>query len=196
MFYPFQEGHRGEYLDGIESGGKPATRTGATRFPHGLTLDMLNTQLVDQTGRKDSTGKSTTEDRCEFVIQTTDTHIFEFEVRRDDSRRGSSDDIMLDIFAGGQWLLPLLAVGYARHLPVPRILQLHVRTWILGPSDLGPIHNETHWRSIHSIEGVDSSYSRFHEDPVEVKDDRLDGLDGDPIEGLEQGWRVWYQHLK
>jgi hypothetical protein len=44
------------------------------------TLDMLNSKLLNQSWRKDTTRESSSENRGEFGIQTTDTHILEFKV--------------------------------------------------------------------------------------------------------------------
>ena len=58
------------------------------------TLDVLDTELVDETRREDTRCKSTTEDIAEFCVETTNTHVLEFEVGRDDSIRGSSTSVI------------------------------------------------------------------------------------------------------
>jgi hypothetical protein len=45
---------------------------------------MLNAQLVNKTSREDSTRKSSSENRSEFAIETTNTHILKLEIGLDD----------------------------------------------------------------------------------------------------------------
>jgi hypothetical protein len=49
-----------------------------------LTLHVLDTELLDQTWREDSTSECSSENGREFGIKTSDTHILEFEVRGQD----------------------------------------------------------------------------------------------------------------
>lgn len=48
---------------------------------------MGDTQLFHKTRRKNSTGECTSENRREFGIETTDTHVLELEVGCNDGRR-------------------------------------------------------------------------------------------------------------
>lgn len=45
-----------------------------------FTFYVLNTQFFDESRWEDARCESTTEDRAELGVQTTDTHILEFEV--------------------------------------------------------------------------------------------------------------------
>jgi hypothetical protein len=48
--------------------------------PIRLTLDVLDTELLNQTWREDSTSECSSENGREFSIETSNTHILEFEV--------------------------------------------------------------------------------------------------------------------
>jgi hypothetical protein len=48
--------------------------------PNRLTFDVLDTELLDQTWREDSTSEGSSENSREFSVKTSDTHILEFEV--------------------------------------------------------------------------------------------------------------------
>jgi hypothetical protein len=63
-------------------------------MPRLLTLDVLNTEFLDETGRKDSTGECSSEDGGELGIETSNTHIFELEVWGED-RIGRTTDYQL-----------------------------------------------------------------------------------------------------
>jgi hypothetical protein len=51
---------------------------------HILTLRVGDPKLFDESRRENSTGESSTEDRLEFSVETTDTHILKLEVGRND----------------------------------------------------------------------------------------------------------------
>jgi hypothetical protein len=50
----------------------------------GNTFHVLNTELLYHYGRENTRCKGTTEDIAKFRVKSTDTHIFELEVRRKD----------------------------------------------------------------------------------------------------------------
>jgi len=45
-----------------------------------LTFHVLDSKFVDKSRREHSGSKCTTEDIAEFAVQTTDAHVFEFEI--------------------------------------------------------------------------------------------------------------------
>jgi hypothetical protein len=51
-------------------------------------FDMLDAQLVDETGRKDTTSKGTAENIAELSVETADTHVAKLEIRVDDGVGG------------------------------------------------------------------------------------------------------------
>lgn len=63
----------------------------------GRTLDMLDAELLDESGWEDSRRESASEDGGELGVESTDTHVFELEIRRQDrvgrrpSKRNKSD---------------------------------------------------------------------------------------------------------
>jgi hypothetical protein len=48
--------------------------------PFRLTLDVLDTEFLNQTWREDSTSECSSENGREFGVKTSNTHILEFEV--------------------------------------------------------------------------------------------------------------------
>jgi hypothetical protein len=48
--------------------------------PFRLTLDVLDTELLDETWREDSTSECSSENGRELSVKTSNTHILEFEV--------------------------------------------------------------------------------------------------------------------
>jgi hypothetical protein len=59
-----------------------------------LTLDVLDTEFLDESRREDSRGESSTKDCRELGIQSSDSHVFKFEVgSKDGIRRWSTQTI-------------------------------------------------------------------------------------------------------
>lgn len=50
----------------------------------GRTLDMLDAELLDESGWEDSGRESASEDGGELGVESTDTHVFKLEIRRQD----------------------------------------------------------------------------------------------------------------
>ena len=55
------------------------------------TFYVLNPELLDEGWGEDARGKGTTKDIIKLLVETSDTHILEFEVGRDNRVRSGSD---------------------------------------------------------------------------------------------------------
>ena len=53
------------------------------------TLDVLDTELLDEAGREDTRGERSSEDRRELGVESSDTHVLELEIRGQDRIRRS-----------------------------------------------------------------------------------------------------------
>lgn len=53
---------------------------------------MLNAELLNQCWREYARCKCSTEDGAEFLVKTTDTHLFKLEIGRDDGIRCTSSN--------------------------------------------------------------------------------------------------------
>jgi hypothetical protein len=60
----------------------------------GHTFHVLNAEFLYHYGRENTRRKGTTEDIAEFGVESTDTHIFELEVRRKDCIRRRSECLL------------------------------------------------------------------------------------------------------
>lgn len=116
------------------------------------TLGMRDTQFLDKTWRKDSGSKCSSEDCGEFIVETTDSHIFELEVWRDDRGRRRPAISRMIKQEGDQIMNQHQCEGfYASALPVAGILQLDGASGIFKPLDLCAFHDNTHRIAIHSL---------------------------------------------
>ena len=88
MFYPFQEAHVVGYLWRTHSSSDLVCSRGEQTFY------VLNAELLDEGWGEYARGKGTTEDIIKFLVETSDTHILEFKVGRDDRVRSGSDKKM------------------------------------------------------------------------------------------------------
>ena len=93
-----------------------------------LTLDVLDTEFLDQAWREDSTSECSSENGREFSVKTSNTHVLEFEVGGQDGVGGSTE---------------LSAPGNGQCLPLGRVLELDVTGRIFDPDDLCALHDDS-----------------------------------------------------